>query len=78
MAILVNAPPAWTEIRPRWRRLQVRFLGNVSPATASPPAASSPGSARRAGSGSSDLDVCFAERSLDDRVLAGNATVALS
>ena len=78
MAYVVNALTAWTGDPASVRRLQVRFLGNVfarRPRLRA--AASSPGSARRAGERLADLDV-WLERSADDRVLAGTATVALA
>lgn len=77
MAYLVNMLTAWTGDSGCVRRLQVRFLGNVFAgdrvtAGGVVTAIRDEGPERLA-----DLDV-WLERSADDRVLAGTATVALA
>ena len=76
MAYLVNMLTAWTGDPGSVRRLQVRFLGNVFAGDRVTAGGVVTGIRREGQERLADLDV-WLERSADDRVLAGTATVAL-
>jgi acyl dehydratase len=77
MAYVVNALTAWTGDPASVRRLQVRFLGNVFAGDRVSAGGVVTGIREEGGQRLADLDV-WLERSPDDRVLAGTATVALA
>ena len=77
MAYVVNALTAWTGDPTSVRRLQVRFLGNVFAGDRVSAGGVVTGIREEGGQRLADLDV-WLERSPDDRVLAGTATVALA
>jgi acyl dehydratase len=77
MAYVVNALTAWTGDPGSVRRLQVRFLGNVFAGDRVSAGGVVTGIHEDGGRRLADLDV-WLERSPDDRVLAGTATVALA
>ena len=76
MAYVVNALTAWTGDPTAVRRLQVRFLGNVFAGDRVSAGGVVTGIREAGGQRLADLDV-WLERTPDDRVLAGTATVAL-
>jgi acyl dehydratase len=76
MAYVVNMLTAWIGDPGCLRRLQVRFLGNVFAGDRVSAGGVVTGVRTEAGTTLADLDV-WLERSPEDRVLAGTATVAL-
>lgn len=76
MAYVVNMLTAWTGDPRCLRRLQVRFLGNVFAGDRVSAGGVVTGVRDHGGDRLADLDV-WLERSPEDRVLAGTATVVL-
>jgi acyl dehydratase len=77
MAYVVNMLTAWTGDPTSVRRLRVRFLGNVFAGDRVSAHGVVTGVRRESGARLADLDV-WLERSPEDRVLDGTATVALA
>lgn len=76
MAYVVNMLTDWTGNPARLRRLRVRFLGNVLAGDRLAARGIVTGVREEGGERLADLDV-WLERSEDDRVLDGTATVAI-
>jgi acyl dehydratase len=76
MAYVANMLTAWTGDPGCVRRLQVRFLGNVFAGDRVSAGGVVTGIREEAGSRLADLEV-WLERSPQDRVLAGTATIAI-
>jgi acyl dehydratase len=76
MAYVCNMLTAWTGDPGSVRRLQVRFLGNVFAGDRVAAGGVVTGIREDGGNRLADLDV-WLERSPEDRVLAGTATVAI-